>query len=410
MKPLVSDWELRLNTIPRRIIAVLVVLFLFSALIYRSWFMFHAAWITRTGAMDLAIYEQATLEDPNNADYHFRLGQIYNSQTQYLDVDRARYEFLAATRLNPDNAAQWLELSRFYEQEMELDQARTAMQMALDKDPNYAKTHWVAANLYLRLGDHSAADRELRRTADLDANYVTQVLDLVWRFYGDAARVMSTHVPDTKDANLAALNYFVMQKSEAGTTLAWNRLKKSETTATERMPYLNYMMDLKRPHVAAAIFSYPAEPPAFFNPGFETEPMNDGFDWVVYTSENAEARRDTTVAKDGMASELVIFGGKENVDYAAISHRLSVEKGKRYNLTFWMKTEAITTNEGMYVEVDGESSMKQNGTSYWQEFTIPFTASSDMVTVRLRRTASKKLDNMLKGKVWIDAFELSTAR
>ena len=59
------------------------------------------------------------------------------------------------------------------------------MKMALERDPNYAQTHWAAANLYIRLNDLKAADFELRRTADLDVSYVTQVLDLVWRFYED---------------------------------------------------------------------------------------------------------------------------------------------------------------------------------------------------------------------------------
>ena len=72
-----------------------------------------------------------------------------------------------------------------------------------------------------------------------------------------------------------------------------------------------------------------------------------------------------------------------------------------------MKTEAISTNEGMFIEVDGQASEKQVGTTYWQQFTIPFTASSDLVTVRLRRVPSRKFDNMLKGKVWLDMFELA---
>jgi hypothetical protein len=71
-----------------------------------------------------------------------------------------------------------------------------------------------------------------------------------------------------------------------------------------------------------------------------------------------------------------------------------------------MKTEAISTNEGMFVEVDGQTSEKQIGTTYWQKFTIPFMASADLATVRLRRVPSKKFDNMLKGKVWLDQFEL----
>ena len=156
---------------------------------------------------------------------------------------------------------------------------------------------------------------------------------------------------------------------------------------------------------------YPSAPSTestglLFNPSFETEPANGGFDWRFSTSEHAEARRDTTAAKDGAASFLVVFDGRENLDYAELAHWLPVDKGRRYELSFWMKTEAISTNEGMFVEVDGHASAKQAGTTGWQQFTIPFTATSDMVTARLRRVPSKKFDNLIKGRVWLDAFKL----
>ena len=35
------------------------------------------------------------------------------------------------------------------------------------------------------------------------------------------------------------------------------------------------------------------------------------------------------------------------------------------------------------------------------------SATSDLVSVRLRRVPSKKFDNLLKGKVWLDAFALT---
>ena len=132
--------------------------------------------------------------------------------------------------------------------------------------------------------------------------------------------------------------------------------------------------------------------------------MNGGFDWRFGSTEHAEARRDTTTAQEGIASWLVTFDGKENVDYAALSHWLPVTRGQQYMLSFWMKTEGITTNEGVFMEVDEQASEKQMGTTYWRQFTIPFTASSDLATLRLRRMPSKKFDNLLKGKVWLDNF------
>ncbi len=410
--PLIRDWEIQINTWPRKLIAITLVLTTCGILVYRTWWLFLAAWITRNGTPDPAIYERATQYDPQNADYHFVLAQIYNYSTQYLNLERARDEYESAVRLNPNRAAHWLELSKYYEQAKNLERCRYAMKMAIEKDPNYAQTHWAAANLYIRLGDLKAADFELRRSADLDVTYLTQVLDLVWRFYEDPDRIIASHVPNTKDANSTALNYFISQKSDRGAALAWAKLKTFETKPQERFGYIEYLVSLGKPQDAWRIFSFSGGQAAtmLFNPSFESEPMNGGFDWRISSWEQAEARRDTTTAKEGLASLLVTFSGKENVDYSHVWHWLPTAKGHQYRLQFWMKTEAISTNEGMYMEVDGQPSEKQLGTTYWQQFTVPFTASSDLVTVRLRRVPSQKFDNLLKGKVWVDGFGLAEVR
>lgn len=409
--PLVRGWEIQLNTWPRKVIAIALVLVTCGTLIYRTWWLFLAAWITRGNNNDAAIYERATKYDPDNARYHFVLAQIYNYSTTDLDLKRAGEEYETAVRLNPNWYLHWLELSKYYEQMGNEERCRYAMKMALERDPNYAQTHWAAANLYIRLNDLKSADFELRRTADLSVSYMTQILDLVWRFYEDPERIMSTHVPNTKDANLTALNYFISQKSERGAALAWAKLKTFETKPQERFGYVEYLVSLGRPHEAWQIFSFPSvqSTAVIFNPSFETEPMNGGFDWRFASWEHSEARRDSTAAKDGLSSFLVTFSGKENPDYAHVWHWIPVEKGRNYNLKFWMKTEAISTNEGMSIEVDGRLSEPQLGTTYWQPFTIPFNASSDLVSMRLRRIPSRKFDNLLKGKVWLDAFTLTAA-
>lgn len=405
-RPLIKDWEIQIDTWPRKLIAITLVLVTCGTLIYRTWWLFLAAWITRNKPNNPAIYELATKYDPKNPEYHFVLAMIYNYSTQYLDVTRAGPEFEKAVQLNPWRSAYWLELSKYYEQQGNLERCRYAMKMTLERDPNYAQMHWAAANLYIRLNDLKTADYELRRTADLDVSFLPQVLDLVWHFYEDPDRIMSIDVPNTKDGDLTALVYFINQKSERGAALAWNKVKAFQTTPQDRFSYIEYLVSLGKPHEAWEVFSYPGKPELLFNPSFETDPMNGGFDWRFGSTDNAEARRDTTTAKDGLASWLVTFAGKENVDYAGLSHWLPVTKGRHYELSFWMKTEAISTNEGMFVEVDGHPSEKEVGTTYWQQFTVPFTASSDLVTVRLRRVPSRKFDNQLKGKVWLDSFEV----
>jgi hypothetical protein len=116
--------------------------------------------------------------------------------------------------------------------------------------------------------------------------------------------------------------------------------------------------------------------------------MNGGFDWRYSSWEHAEARRDTTQSKEGFASFLIEFDGEENAGYFHVWQWLPVNRGSNYELSFWMWTETPL------------------GTTYWQKFTIPFTASSNLATVSVRWTPSEKFDNLLDGKVWLDEFDL----
>jgi len=408
-----GNWEIELSSWPRKLCAILLILGVSGVLLYHTWGTFLAAWITRSKTPDPAIYELAIHYDPTNADYHFVLAEIYNNSTQYLNPVRAKQEYEAAVRYNPYRSEHWVALSKIYEQEGDVERSRYAMTKALENDPNYALRHWAAANLYVRLGDQKAADFEMRRAADLDVNYTVQVLDLVWALYGDPDVIMATHVPNTREANLIALAYFMARQSPRGAELAWSRLKAFETKPQERFPYIDYLIGLKQPQQAWEVFAAgladkdTSGNPPFYNGNFDSEPLNGGFDWRYSTSDDAEVRRDTTTVKSGMASLLVTFSGKQNPNYGDVWHYLPLEKGKNYVLKFWMKTDAISTNEGMYVTVDGKSSEKQVGTTYWQEFSLPFTASSDLVRVVLRRDPSQKFDNLLKGKVWLDGFTVT---
>jgi hypothetical protein len=411
---MLEEWNIEVNTWRRKIVAATLILTTCGALAYHTGRQFLAAWITRSGNLDPVIYQRAVRYDPKNPEYHFALGQIYSYSTRYLDSARARDAYETAVRLNPDRSVYWLELSKYYEHAGEMEQSRRAMNMALQTDPNNARTHWAAANLSVRRGEVTTADFEIRRTADLDVSYVVQVLDLVWRLHGDPAKILSTYIPNSRQANLAALDFFVSHKVEEGAALAWKRLENFETKTEDRVKYVEYLISIGKPHEAWDVFA-PASatlaasaPDTFFNSSFETEPLNSGFDWHFASSTNARASRDLSSAKDGHFSFLVGFSGKENIDYDKLWHWLLVVRGKPYELRFWMKTEGISTDEGMFVEVDGRASQKQTGTTDWKELVIPFVAKSDVVKVRLRRLPSRRSDNLLEGRVWVDAFAVTS--
>ena len=58
-RPLIKDWEIQIDTWPRKIIAITLVLVTCGTLVYRTWWLFLAAWITRNHSQDIAAYELA---------------------------------------------------------------------------------------------------------------------------------------------------------------------------------------------------------------------------------------------------------------------------------------------------------------------------------------------------------------
>ena len=168
-----SKWEIELNAWPRRIIAITFTLGICGLMFYQTWQLLLAPWLTRDGVSDSEIYERAAACGPDNADYRFTLAQIYNYWTEHLNLDKVREQYLASVRLNPCRGSHWLELSKFYEQKGDAEGPRSAIAKGLEMCPNFAQTHWSAANLLIRLGDLTPADFELRRTLGLDVSYLT---------------------------------------------------------------------------------------------------------------------------------------------------------------------------------------------------------------------------------------------
>src|SRR5438046_5684624 len=110
-------WDIPLHSWRHKLAAIALILTTAAVLIYRNGSLFMAAWITRNGGTDPAVYERAIRYAPENAEYHFRLGRMYTYSAQYLNTERARQAYETAVRLNPNRVAYWLELSTYYEKE-----------------------------------------------------------------------------------------------------------------------------------------------------------------------------------------------------------------------------------------------------------------------------------------------------
>ena len=96
-----------------------------------------------------------------------------------------------------------------------------------------------------------------------------------------------------------------------------------------------------------------------------------------------------------------------------------VRPKEQYHVTALVKTENITTRNGILLEVLDHArgawtarSEMLTGTSTWQAVELTFTtpANCNAVKLGIKRERSDKFDNKISGKAWIDSVTMSTVR
>jgi hypothetical protein len=154
------------------------------------------------------------------------------------------------------------------------------------------------------------------------------------------------------------------------------------------------------------------------NGDFEEDLLKMGFDWRVAPMEGIYAGVDTSTYHSPSRALLIRFSGKQNIDYHHVYQFVRVEPGRTYRLQGFLKTEGITTDSGPRLEVrDGhDASQLQTfsesnvGTSGgWTQVILDFTAGAktELVLAGVARLPSRKLDNLIAGKVWVDDVSLA---
>jgi hypothetical protein len=154
----------------------------------------------------------------------------------------------------------------------------------------------------------------------------------------------------------------------------------------------------------------------FRNGGFEHEPVGGPFDWVLQSNTALHAFRDTAVSHAQGGSAHVLFLGKENFGGVAMEQWSYLRPRQRYQLSFWWRSSAITTDRAPAIQVWETGSRPRllcsvatgPGTSGWREEKCQFmTGESPLVRVSLVREPSQKLDNRISGSFWLDDVTLA---
>jgi hypothetical protein len=155
------------------------------------------------------------------------------------------------------------------------------------------------------------------------------------------------------------------------------------------------------------------------NGQFETPLSGTAFDWRLGRLQGVEVRREPRRgAGEGQAMRFH-FLGTTNLRYDHCWQYVPIQPGTHYELRFVWKSERLSTDQGVYMDVRGAGcdalsvqSPAITGNRDWSEETLVFLAPEGcrMARIGMKRDESLKFDNKIAGDVWLDAVEMIEKR
>ena len=368
--------------------------------------------------------QEAIRWDPSGPDYYYQLGLIYRDDPYQQHLQLARYHLEKATELNPYNWWYWLELARSYETSDMTVQAERAYLRAVEMNPREAVYRWRFANFYLREGELAKALAQFKSAIALEpGQYLQSTLTLLWKAGTTSEDILSIW-PENKRAQLVLFRFLVQQNGVEQHLLdqQWEKLLGSSDIPTvgEGEFYIRSLLDGKRFDKAREEWirllsgngledgEYFEKENLLWNGQFHLPITRQVLDWIPRI--NADT---TQISADkGLRIE---FKGTENINFNGLQQLVIVDPGEEYEFSFKAGSEQISTEQGLYFQVVAGSVLFETEqilgtvplTEYSGRFRVP--RDKNLVTVRLRRRPSKRIDNKLRGTLWVDWVKLEKA-
>lgn len=418
---------LKLNFLPYRI------LWLFGWGSLLAWGLIQVYQVFRSQALVLLdprveVLQEAVHQQPSDPNFRRQLGLLYLLDPVRFDAEQARHQFQRAVELSPFDWSLWIDLGRAYEQCGQKQQAEAAYQKAIALVPTYFRPRWVYANFLLRSDRQEQAIQEFVYLAEANSDAAAQIFNLIWQASGGHSPVLVAFGQRlSSDRNRSPLVAFLARCGKYEEALAvWERMGPDpELKVTSGLTIIAGLIQARRwaeahhlwQQVLLARFGHLlADEMVFWNRGFEREPLESGFDWILQSSPEVDAFLDTTTKQAGTRSLQLRFRQHENVRFGGVSHYLLVTPSTHYRLQFEYKTEDMLAHNGLAVEVtDAERPGRWRAVSpplrnptEWTEEALTFQTPADtrVILLRILRQPTNVLHDYIAGKVWFDEFAL----
>jgi len=349
------------------------------------------------------------------------------SQKAALGNPRGQLEdFKRGVRLSPSSAYRWADLAEAEFNVRDYALAEYAISRALDAGPRSPVVLLRAANLDFQIGNGEHMLRNL--SALLSDPFLADYYDAAFLAYSRVGLPIDQilrSLPQQTAAFSKLLTFWtkVGKVDEAVATWKWASTR-SLADSQSSYDFFTFMIRAGQSASAQQLWQQQAQrqEPAYrktnwiYNPGFEQLPLQSPFDWTIDTHPDVEASRVQDAGGNGASALQLRFHGEVNTDYQGSFQDMVLEPG-RYKFSFRMKTEQITTDEGVRIHIfDQPTQAKLNiwtdtatGTQNWKQIETSFDVPPGLQVVRVTvdRKPSGMFDNKIGGTAWINDLKLS---
>ena len=377
-------------------------------------------------------YTRALSWNPRSDEYHAILGDGYRNLLEGYDLDAAVRELKRAIELRPRVWTYHATLAATLEMKGDYAGAEASFRNAQKLNPRNATLHWLAANYFLRRSEPDKAMKAFRAAVDLDPGRLAFAADRMHATGTTVEEIGEKLVPGNRSGLLFYL-YFVLTQLQdepaKADTLSWQTWKRwTEAPAVGsfrlnslfryiqrlvRQGELDKALEVWRTGLREAGLGESGAS-IVFNGGFETEPLGGGFGWVMPKIEGVYYEYDRANHFRGGATLQISFAGESNPAFRGPRQTVILPAGT-YELAYVIKSDGITSDQGIYITLrsiaDGGllvESEKVKGTREWERMKYKFKTEVPIAAeIEVVRDKSRKFDNLLKGKVWIDEVEIN---
>ena len=402
-----------------------------------------AAWLCYTGgkhalashyaaSSDIKNWERATRIEPENAEIWYKLARFRQLDFDNADIPQAISYYRRAIQLNPSSPYYKLDLAGALEMAGDNGEADKYFQAAQAAYPISAEVSWKYGNFLLRQNRLPEAYAEIHRAVMVDPSLIPLAVSRVWHSDPDIHLLLDQVLPDTPGSYTQALSFLVDAQDPTASLEVWRRLIAKDPHTEWRWAYLltDLLVAKEKFEEAGTVWRQavemnPGSTPAYagnsliYDGGFERDISGGGFGWRQSDVGGADFDFDTEVKHSGARSARLIFDGSRNLAYQDLFQNVLVSPATRYHFQGFLHTDQISTESGMRFEILDPKDQQQldaltsneTGTLPWTLEQLDFTTGPQtrLILIRLARRPSQRLDNKLRGTVWIDDVSLVPA-